>query len=82
MKLLGDERVSAYRNINLIMMSYTNAGSTFRRSLFINWGDGGKVFQDVPGISSAARVWLCDQGGVTAGILASIFCLCGRIGYF
>ena len=43
-KLLGDERVSAYRNINLIMMSYTNAGSTFRRSLFINWGDGGKVF--------------------------------------
>ena len=44
MKLLGDERVSAYRNINLIMMSYTNAGSTFRRSLFINWSDGGKVF--------------------------------------
>lgn len=44
MKLLEDERVSAHRNINLIMMSYTNAGSTFRRSFFINWGDGGKVF--------------------------------------
>ena len=43
-KRLADEKVSSHENINLIMMSYTDAGSSFRRSFFINWAGGGKVF--------------------------------------